>query len=36
MWVAWLNIEVILGGFMETTKEALRNGVGIEVYFRIA
>lgn len=36
MWISWLNMEAILGGFMETVKKAMESGVGMEVHFRIA
>ena len=36
MWISWLNMEVILGGFQETVKKAIESGVGMEVQFRIS
>lgn len=35
MWVAWLNMELILGGFKNTVEKAIKAGVGLPVYNRI-
>ena len=35
MWVAWINMELILGDFMGVVKRALESGVGITIYSRI-
>lgn len=35
MWVAWLNMELILGDFMGVVKRALESGVGLAIYSRI-
>lgn len=35
MWVAWLNMELILGDFMGVVKTALESGVGLAIYSRI-
>ncbi len=35
MWIAWLNIETILGGFEQTVKKAIEGGASEKVYFRI-
>ena len=35
MWVAWLNMELILGGFKNLVEKAIKSGVGLTVYNRI-
>jgi len=35
MWVAWLNMELILDGFKSTVEKAIKAGVGLPVYNRI-
>lgn len=35
MWVAWLNMELILGDFMGVVKRAIDSGVGLPIYGRI-
>ncbi len=35
MWVAWLNMELILGGFRFTVEKAIKAGVGLPVFNRI-
>lgn len=35
MWIAWLNMEVVLGALTTTIKKALESGVGLKVYMRV-
>ena len=35
MWIAWLNMELILGGLKDTIEKAVKGGVGLTVYNRI-
>lgn len=35
VWIAWLNMETILGKFEDTVKKAIQAEVGIPVYNRI-
>lgn len=35
MWIAWLNMELILGDFMGLVKKAVNQDAGINVYNRV-
>lgn len=35
MWIAWLNMELILGDFMGLVKKAVSSDAGLNVYNRI-
>lgn len=35
MWIAWLNMELILGDFMGLVKKAVSSDAGLNVYARI-
>lgn len=35
MWIAWLNMELILGDFMGLVKKAVGSDAGLNVYNRI-
>lgn len=35
MWIAWLNMELILGDFMGLVKKAIAADAGLSVYNRI-
>jgi hypothetical protein len=35
MWIAWINMETILGNFEATVQKAIEAGASEKVYFRI-
>lgn len=35
MWIAWLNMELILGDFLGLVKKAISSDAGLNVYNRI-
>lgn len=35
MWIAWLNMELILGDFMGLVRKAINSDAGLNVYNRI-
>ncbi len=35
LWIAWINMETILGNLEGTVKKAIASGVSEKVYFRI-
>lgn len=35
MWIAWINMETVLGDFENTVKKAIEGGASEKIYFRI-
>lgn len=35
MWIAWINMETVLGDFENTVKKAIESGASQKIYFRI-